>query len=159
RPVAVRWTRPTILSSEVRANESRHHHPARAPGHRAAARALAHGHLQRAGGCREPLQERLRPDRRAAQTPLLADPEPGRSRQGLLRGDAALTGLGGVVTARPFTAGAQPGEQPRRVSLLMSLAENDPEAQARVAVLTRGLRDLGWAEGRNLRVENRGIVG
>src|SRR5215468_6664025 len=82
-PVVVRWTRPTVLSSEVRANESRHHHPARAPGRRAAARALAHGHLQPAGGRREPLRERLRPDRRAAQTPLRADSEPGRSRQGL----------------------------------------------------------------------------
>src|SRR6516165_12271721 len=45
----------TVFSSEVRANESRHHHPARAPGRRAAARALAHGHLQRAGGRQEPL--------------------------------------------------------------------------------------------------------
>src|SRR5262249_6388921 len=70
-PVVVRWTRP-ILSSEVRANESRHHHPARASGRRAAGRAMAHVHLQRAGGRREPLQERLRPDRRAAQTPLRA---------------------------------------------------------------------------------------
>src|SRR5215471_9129350 len=45
-PVVVRWTRPTVVSSD-RANESHHHHPARAPGRRAAARALAHGHLQR----------------------------------------------------------------------------------------------------------------
>src|SRR5215471_9102805 len=30
-PVVVRWTRPTVLSSEVRANEPRHYHPARAP--------------------------------------------------------------------------------------------------------------------------------
>src|SRR5215831_13652311 len=47
-PVVVRW--------KVGANESRHHHPARASGRRAAARALAHVHLQRAGGRREPLQ-------------------------------------------------------------------------------------------------------
>jgi putative ABC transport system substrate-binding protein len=40
----------------------------------------------------------------------------------------------------------------------MSLAENDPEAQARVAALARGLRDLGWTEGRNLRTDYRGIV-
>src|SRR5215470_19447386 len=54
-PVVVRWTRPTVRSSEVGANESRHDHPARAAGRRAAARARAHGHLQRAGGRREPL--------------------------------------------------------------------------------------------------------
>src|SRR6516164_10983415 len=83
RSVVVRWIRPTVLSSEVRANESCHHYPARGPGRRAAARALAHGHLQRAGGRQEPLRERLRPDRRAAQTPLRADSESGRSGQGL----------------------------------------------------------------------------
>src|SRR5262245_26144007 len=82
-PVVVRWTRPTVLLSEVSANGSRHRQLARASRHRAAPRGLAHGHLQRTGGRREPLQERLRPDRRAAQTPLRADPEPGRSRQGL----------------------------------------------------------------------------
>ena len=82
-PVVVRWIRPTVLSSEARANESRHHRPARAPGRRVAARALAHGHLQRAGGGREALRECLRPNRRAAQTPLRADSEPSRSRQGL----------------------------------------------------------------------------
>jgi putative ABC transport system substrate-binding protein len=41
----------------------------------------------------------------------------------------------------------------------MSFAENDPEGQARLGALSRGLRDLGWTEGRNLRVEYRGIVG
>src|SRR5215471_17536029 len=58
---------------------------------------------------------------------------------------------------RPW--GAQQGGRVRRLSVLMSLAENDPEAQARVATLARGLRDLGWTEGRNLRIEYRGIVG
>ena len=47
----------------------------------------------------------------------------------------------------------------RRLSVLIPLAENDPEAQARVAALARGLRDLGWTEGRNLRIEYHGIVG
>src|SRR5579883_252887 len=67
-PVVVRWTRPTVLLQEVRANESSHHHSARAARRRAAARAVAHGHLQRAGGRLATLPERLRPDRRAAQT-------------------------------------------------------------------------------------------
>src|SRR5215469_10822952 len=82
-PVVVRWTRPTVLSSEVRANESRHHHLAGAPGPRATARALAHEHLQRASSRRAAFRERFRPDRRATQTPLRPDPEPGRGRQGL----------------------------------------------------------------------------
>src|SRR5215475_190541 len=73
----------TVISSEVTANESSHHYPARARGRRAVARALAYGHLQRTGGRREPLPKRLRPDRRTAQTTLRADSELGRSRQGL----------------------------------------------------------------------------
>ena len=41
----------------------------------------------------------------------------------------------------------------------MNLAENDPEGQSRLAALARGLRDLGWREGRNLRLEYRAITG
>ena len=69
-----------------------------------------------------------------------------------------ITLLGGAA-AWPIAARAQQGDRIRRVSVLMSLAENDPEAQARLAALARGLRDLGWTEGRNLRIEYRGIVG
>ena len=69
-----------------------------------------------------------------------------------------ITLLGGAA-AWPVAARAQQGERVRRVSVLMSLVESDPEAQARVAALSRGLRDLGWTEGRNLRIEYRGIVG
>jgi putative ABC transport system substrate-binding protein len=70
-----------------------------------------------------------------------------------------ITILGGTAVAWPLAARAQQGGRMRRVSVVMSLAENDPEAQARVAALARGLRDLGWTEGRNLRIEYRGIVG
>jgi putative ABC transport system substrate-binding protein len=70
-----------------------------------------------------------------------------------------ITLLGGAAATWPLAARAQPGEWLRRVSVVMSLAENDPEAQARVAALARGLRDLGWTEARNLRIEHRGIVG
>ena len=41
----------------------------------------------------------------------------------------------------------------------MNLAENDPEGRSRLAALARGLRDLGWTEGRNLRLEYRAITG
>jgi putative ABC transport system substrate-binding protein len=69
-----------------------------------------------------------------------------------------VTLLGGAA-AWPLAAHAQQDGRMRRVSVLMGLAENDPEAQSRLAALTRGLRDLGWTEGRNLRIEYRGIVG
>jgi putative ABC transport system substrate-binding protein len=76
----------------------------------------------------------------------------------LLRRREFIAALGGAA-AWPLAARAQPVERLRRVSMLMPLAENDPEAQARLAALARGLRDLGWTEGRNLRIEYRGIVG
>ena len=60
--------------------------------------------------------------------------------------------LAGGAAAWPLAARAQQGDRVRRLSVLMSLAENDPEAQARVAALTQGLRGLGWTEGRNLRM-------
>jgi putative ABC transport system substrate-binding protein len=69
-----------------------------------------------------------------------------------------ITLLGGAATW-PLAARAQQRDRMRRVSVLTSLAENDPEAQARLAALKQGLRGLGWTEGRNLRIEYRWIVG
>src|SRR5205823_13874570 len=37
--------------------------------------------------------------------------------------------------------------------------ENEPIVQTRIAALARGLRDLGWTEGRNFRFEHRDIAG
>jgi putative ABC transport system substrate-binding protein len=47
-----------------------------------------------------------------------------------------IAGLGGAA-AWPLAAHAQPGERLRRVTVLGSLAESDPEGQARVAALAR----------------------
>ncbi len=43
----------------------------------------------------------------------------------------------------------------RRVGVLMGYAETDPEAQARFGAFRQGLADLGWVEGRNLRLDVR----
>jgi putative tryptophan/tyrosine transport system substrate-binding protein len=64
-----------------------------------------------------------------------------------------IAGLGGAA-AWPLAARAQQVERARRVGFLQALAENDPEAQARVAVLREGLARLGWTE-RNVRIEQR----
>ena len=69
-----------------------------------------------------------------------------------------ITLLGGAV-AWPFATRAQQGGRMRRLSVLVPLAENAPEAQARVVALTQGLNGLGWTEGRNLRIEYRWIAG
>jgi hypothetical protein len=37
----------------------------------------------------------------------------------------------------------------------MSFAPGDPESQLRIAAFEKGLQDLGWVEGRNLRTEYR----
>ena len=70
-----------------------------------------------------------------------------------------ITLLGGAAAAWPLAARAQQAERVPRIAIFMDLAEGDPEGQARVAALKRGLQDLGWIEGRNLRIESRWAAG
>jgi putative ABC transport system substrate-binding protein len=69
-----------------------------------------------------------------------------------------ITLLGGVA-ASPLAgtrlAHAQQGERMRRIGVLISYAESDPQAQAYVAAFREGLQKLGWAEGRNIRIDTR----
>ena len=58
--------------------------------------------------------------------------------------------VGGVAATWPVAAWAQRPEQLRRIAVFMDLAEGDPEGQARVAALKRGLQDLGWIDGHEL---------
>jgi putative ABC transport system substrate-binding protein len=64
-----------------------------------------------------------------------------------------IAGLGGAA-AWQLAALAQQPDRVRRVGFLHALAENDPEAQARVAVFRGELARLGWTE-RNVRIEQR----
>jgi putative ABC transport system substrate-binding protein len=66
--------------------------------------------------------------------------------------------LGGAAAASlswPMAARAQQRDQMRRIGMLTNLTENDPEGQARSAAFLQRLQQLGWIEGRNLRVEQR----
>ena len=65
-----------------------------------------------------------------------------------------ITLLGGAA-AWPFAARAQQGERMRRIGVLMASAENDPHYQGYVAAFRQGLAKLGWAEGRNIRIDVR----
>jgi putative ABC transport system substrate-binding protein len=65
-----------------------------------------------------------------------------------------ITLVGGAA-AWPLAARAQQGGRGRRIAALMSMAANDPEAQPRVAAFESGMRELGWVDGRNLRIEYR----
>jgi putative ABC transport system substrate-binding protein len=63
--------------------------------------------------------------------------------------------LGSAAAAWPLAARAQQGERMRRLGILMPLAENDPETQKRVTAFVRRLRELGWTDGGNIRIDYR----
>ena len=66
-----------------------------------------------------------------------------------------ITLLGGAAAAWPLAARAQQPERMRRLAVLMAHAESDRQAQAFVAAFREELQKLGWAEGRNLRIDTR----
>ncbi len=66
-----------------------------------------------------------------------------------------ITLLGGAGAAWPLAARAQQPGRMRRIGVLMTVSENDPEGQARLDALRQGLNQLGWAEGKNLAIEYR----
>ncbi len=70
-----------------------------------------------------------------------------------------VTLVGGAAAAWPLAARAQQGERMRRIGVLMSTPADDPEAQLRIAAFQKGMRDLGWVEGRNLRPTYRWAPG
>jgi ABC-type uncharacterized transport system substrate-binding protein len=66
-----------------------------------------------------------------------------------------ITLVGGAAAAWPLAAWAQQGEQMRCLGVLSNIGESDMEAQSMAAALHRGLRELGWVNGRNLQVDHR----
>ena len=66
-----------------------------------------------------------------------------------------IAALGGSAFAWPLAARAQQADRVRRVGVLMNLAADDPEGQARIAAFLQGLQELGWTEGRNVRIDYR----
>jgi putative ABC transport system substrate-binding protein len=65
-----------------------------------------------------------------------------------------IAGLGSAA-AWPLAARAQQGDRVRRIGVLMSGGENDPVFKPRVSAFTQALADLGWTEGRNVRIDLR----
>ena len=70
-----------------------------------------------------------------------------------------ITLLGGAMAAWPLSARAQQAARIRRIGLLMNLSENDLEAQRLLPAFREGLAQLGWADGRNLRIDYRWASG
>src|SRR4051794_3789926 len=69
-----------------------------------------------------------------------------------------IAGLGGAV-AWPLTASAQQDGRLRRIGVLMNAAATETEYQSYLAAFIQGLRQLGWTEGQNLRIDVRWNAG
>ena len=65
-----------------------------------------------------------------------------------------FAGMVGAAVALPLAALAQDGRV-RRIGVLMNYGEGDPEGKALDAAFRQSLRELGWAEDHNLKVEYR----
>jgi putative ABC transport system substrate-binding protein len=63
--------------------------------------------------------------------------------------------LGGAAAGWPLAVRAQQPGSIRRIGVLMGWAESDPEAKADLAAFVQGLAQLGWADGRNVRIDYR----
>jgi putative tryptophan/tyrosine transport system substrate-binding protein len=65
-----------------------------------------------------------------------------------------ITLLGGAAAAWPLATWAQDNRM-RRIGVLMNLASDDAEGQARLAAFHQGLQQLGWTVGRNVQIDYR----
>src|SRR5436190_3511529 len=63
----------------------------------------------------------------------------------------------GATAVGPAVARAQ--KQVRQIGIMMTLAADDPEGQARVAAFLQGLQETGWAVGRNAQIDIRWGMG
>jgi putative tryptophan/tyrosine transport system substrate-binding protein len=66
-----------------------------------------------------------------------------------------ITFLTGVAAAWPLAVRAQQPERTRRIAILMNRAANDLEGESRLATFKEAMEQLGWREGRNLRIDVR----
>jgi putative ABC transport system substrate-binding protein len=67
---------------------------------------------------------------------------------------AFITLLAGAA-AWPLAARAQQPERMRRIGVLMNRAAGDPQGQARLSAFQQALQQLGWIDGRNVRIDIR----
>src|SRR5215471_17501872 len=72
-----------------------------------------------------------------------------------MRRRAFITLLGGAAATWPLAARAQQGDRMRRIGVLEGFAEGNREGQERAAAFREGLKQLGWVEGRNIRIDIR----
>jgi putative ABC transport system substrate-binding protein len=72
----------------------------------------------------------------------------------MIRRRQFITLLGGAASW-PLAARAQQGQRVRRIGVLMGGDENDLERKRRHSAFTQALAELGWTDGRNVRIDLR----
>jgi putative ABC transport system substrate-binding protein len=65
-----------------------------------------------------------------------------------------IAGIGSVA-AWPVVARAQQGDRVRRIGVLMGFGEDDPLGKPRISAFTQAFADLGWTDGRTVRMDVR----
>ena len=71
-----------------------------------------------------------------------------------------ITLIGGGALAWPLAARAQQPDRAHRVgALIASATADDPDGQARFTAFVQALQQLGWTEGRNVRIDIRWGMG
>src|SRR5262249_28412778 len=78
---------------------------------------------------------------------------------GAMRRREFITVFGGAAVVWPLAARAQQPNGTRRVGVLINLSENDVEAQRLITAFRERLAQLGWVDGRNLRIDYRWASG
>jgi ABC-type uncharacterized transport system substrate-binding protein len=66
-----------------------------------------------------------------------------------------ITLLGGAAVGWPLAARAQQGVRMRRIGVLTAVPSDDPEGMARIGAFLQELQQLGWTDGRNVRIDYR----
>jgi putative ABC transport system substrate-binding protein len=73
----------------------------------------------------------------------------------MMRRREFITLLGGAAATWALAARAQQADRVRRIGVLMPSDENDPVYKSYLTAFTQALADLGWTDGRNVRVDLR----
>ena len=67
--------------------------------------------------------------------------------------------IGGATVGVPLAARAQKAGATRKVGVLLSGVESDPDSQVRIAAFRQALTELGWRQGENIHLEYRWSAG
>jgi putative ABC transport system substrate-binding protein len=70
-----------------------------------------------------------------------------------------ITVVGGAAVSWPLVAHAQQPDRMRRIGVLTGATAEDPENKARLAAFEQALQQLGWTQGRNVRIDYRSAGG